>query len=203
MPTRRQHGTRWISTRAMSHDGCRRLQRNIDSGSRFCCPADSADHDFWRSGGASISYSVGSGHPAGPRPTDFRNSIAYGAGQSAGVGFASAIVTSLFASGYCRAWSSANGVNPARIGVGRAAGTSVVASVNPYPDQQRGVFWIQRRTDDQLCEGRRKVKGKSFARTLPAAKPPGWTRKLYGTAFGVVVGSAGHSSGTSSSSGAT
>ena len=34
---------------------------------RFCCHADSADHDFWRSGGASISYSVGSGHPAGPR----------------------------------------------------------------------------------------------------------------------------------------
>ena len=71
---------------------------------------------------ASISYSVGSGHPAGPRQTDFRNSIAYGAGQSAGVGFASAIVTSLFASGYCRAWSSANGVNPARLGVGRPQG---------------------------------------------------------------------------------
>jgi hypothetical protein len=150
----------------------------------------------------SISYSVGVGLSAGASATDFRNAIAYGAGQAAGVGFASAIVTSLFASGYCRAWSSAIGVNPARLSVGRAVGISVASSRNPY---LTGIGSSAGSSDTRVisyAKGAGKSRGKSFARTLPAAKPLGWTRTLYGTAFGVVVGSAGHSSGTSSSSGA-
>ena len=132
MPTRRQHGTRWISTRAMSHDGCRRLQRNIDSGSRFCCPADSADHDFWRSGGRVHQLQRGVGASSGASATDFRNSIAYGAGQSAGVGLLPR------SSRACSPAGTAGLGHPPMESIQRAsawagpAGTSVAASVNPY-----------------------------------------------------------------------
>ena len=132
MPTRRQHGTWWTSTRAMSHHNGRRLRWRFRRFRRITDPIELRKPQSLARRRRVHQLQCRVGSSSGTSETNFRNAIAYGTGQSAGVGFASAIVTSLFASGYCRAWSSANGVNPARLGVGRAAGTSVVASVNPY-----------------------------------------------------------------------
>ena len=200
MPTRRQHGTRWISTRAMSTRRLPATPAEHRQRQPLLLPADSADHDFWRSGAASISYSVGSGHPAGPRqPTSGTRSPT--------------VPGNLRASGLlprssraCSPAGTAGLGHPPMESIQRASAWAgrrdfccrVRESV---PDQQRASSGASDARMISYAKGAGKSKGKSFARTLPAAKPPGWTRKLYGTAFGVVVGSAGHSSGTSSSSG--
>ena len=182
MPTRRQHGTWWISTRAMSTTTVGDPDGDSDA-SGVSLTYRTRKPQFWHGGGRVHQLQCRVGSSSGTSETNFQERDRLRHRSICGRQVRSAIVTSLFASGYCRAWSSANGVNPRASAWAGPQGLPVVASVNPYLTG-RGRLLIQRRTDDQLYEGAGKSKGKSFARTLPAAKPPGWTRKLYGTAFG-------------------
>ena len=106
---------------------------------------------------ASISYSVGSGHPAGLgnrlQELDRLRCRAICGRRVCFRDRHEPVRQRVLPGLVIRQW-----VNPARIGVGRSAGTSVAASVNPYLTSRGASSGASDAQGDQLCEGRRKVK---------------------------------------------
>ena len=119
-------------------------------------------------------------------------------------GFASAIVTSLFASGYCRAWSVRHmGSIPRASAWAGSAGASVAASVNPYLTSRGASSGASDARMISYAKGAGKSK-EIVRKDAACSQAAGMDQEVVqDAAFRVVVGSAGHSSGTSSSSGAT